>query len=182
MDEKPPFAVARALTGDTAFWSRKASASAHAHGLQPYLKPRENARWWVHPQDAFERMTRYPLQFPNRFGRVYHRRSTSESRFATEKGLYGDRLRSRRPEGRRNEFYCRENRAQRPPTHLGSGRRMTLWARARFAASASRRPEGAVPTTTQATRGETTVVGRRADLGPAPCSKRPTDPVPSLSC
>lgn len=53
-------------------------------------------------------MTRFALQFPDRFGKTYHRRSTSESRNATEKGLFGDRLRSRRPEARRKEVYCPE--------------------------------------------------------------------------
>ncbi|MGH9895936.1 MAG: transposase [bacterium] len=108
LDEKPSYAVAQALTGDGAYWTHRACASAKAHGLQPYFKPHDNARWWPHPADEFERMTRYAHQFPNRFGKVYHRRSTSESRFATEKGLFGDRLRSRRPEARRNEVYCRE--------------------------------------------------------------------------
>lgn len=64
------------------------------------------ARKW--PKDAFEKMTRFGQQFPNRFASVYHRRSTSESRFATEKLLFGDRLRCRRPVSRRNEVLARE--------------------------------------------------------------------------
>ena len=53
-------------------------------------------------------MTRFALQFPNRFKKLYHRRSTSESRNATAKGLFGDRLRTRRPANRRNHAIARE--------------------------------------------------------------------------
>jgi transposase len=108
LDQKPSFAIAQALTGDSAYWNHRACAAARAHGLQPYFRPHDNARWWTHPKDEFERMTRYAKQFPNRFKKTYGQRATSESRFATEKGVFGDRLRSRRPEARRNEVYCRE--------------------------------------------------------------------------
>ena len=59
----------------------------------------------IHPR---KRMTRFALQFPNRFGARYHRRSAAESRFKTEKALFGDRLRCRRPTSRRNEVLARE--------------------------------------------------------------------------
>ncbi len=53
-------------------------------------------------------MTRFALQSPNRWAARYNRRSAAESRFATEKGLFGDRLRCRRPTIRRNEVLARE--------------------------------------------------------------------------
>jgi len=68
----------------------------------------ENARWPTPPGDAFERMRRFALQFPKWFGSWYHRRSAAESRFATEKALFGDRLRCRLPTGRRREVLARE--------------------------------------------------------------------------
>jgi len=49
----------------------------------------------------------FALQFPNRFAARYHGRSAAESRFATEKALFGDRLRCRRPASRRNEVPAR---------------------------------------------------------------------------
>jgi len=108
LDDVPDHAVAGAVTGDGAYWSRASCEAAHRARLQPYFSPRENARWPTHPRDAFEQMTRFALQFPNRFGARYHRRSTAESRFATEKALFGDRLRCRRPASRRNEVLARE--------------------------------------------------------------------------
>lgn len=108
VENVPEVAVAEALAGDGAYWTRSACEAAHAAGLQPYLSPRENARWPTHPVDAFNRMTRFALQFPNRWAARYHRRSAAESRFATEKGLFGDRLRCRRPTSRRNEVLARE--------------------------------------------------------------------------
>lgn len=108
LEQMPEDAAARRLTGDSAYWSHKNCAEAERHELQPIMKPKENARWWTHPKDAFERMTRFAMQFPNRFKRLYHRRSTSESRNATEKGLFGDRLRTRRPASRRNDALARE--------------------------------------------------------------------------
>ena len=107
LDEVPVRAPAKAVTGDGAYWSRACCAAVQAAGLQAYFSPRENARWPTHPKDAFERMTRFALQFPNRFGSRYHRRSTAESRFATEKALFGGRLRCRRPSSRRNEVLSR---------------------------------------------------------------------------
>ncbi len=108
LEQEPADAAARRLDGDSAYWSRKNCAEAERAGLQPIIKPKENARWWTHPKDAFERMTRFAKQFPNRFERLYHRRSTSESRNATEKGLFGDRLRTRRPASRRNDVLARQ--------------------------------------------------------------------------
>lgn len=104
----PEGAPARALVGDTAYWNRDACDAARYEGLVPYFKPKENARWVTTPGDAFERMTRLALARPDEFEPVYHRRSTSESRNATEKLLFGDRLRSRRPEARRNEALARQ--------------------------------------------------------------------------
>ena len=104
----PEDATAEAITGDGAYWSRPACSSAREAGLQPYFSPRKNARRPTHPVDAFDRMTRFALQFPDRWGARYHRRSAAESRFATEKALFGDRLRCRRPTSRRNEVLARE--------------------------------------------------------------------------
>ncbi len=101
-------AEAEAVTGDGAYWNRAACVAARDAGLQPYFSPRENARWPMHPVDAFDCMTRFALQFPNRWATRYHRCSAAESRFATEKGLFGDRLRCRRPTSRRNEVLARE--------------------------------------------------------------------------
>lgn len=104
----PEGAPARALVGDTAYWTRDCADAARYEGLRPFFKPRENARRITMPGDAFERMTRLAQTRPDEFGKTYHRRSTSESRNATEKGLFGDRLRSRRPEARRNEALARQ--------------------------------------------------------------------------
>jgi transposase len=106
--EVPDDAVAQAITGDGAYWSHACCGAARRAGLQPYFSPNENARWPTHPEDAFERMTRFALQFPNRFRARYHRRSAAESRFATEKALFGDRLRCKRPTSRTNEVLARE--------------------------------------------------------------------------
>ena len=108
LEQKPDDAVARRLTGDRAYWSRKNCNEAERHDLQAIMQPKENARWWAHPKDPFERMTRFAMQFPRRFKKLYHRRSTSESRNATDKGLFGDRLRTRRPASRRNDVLARE--------------------------------------------------------------------------
>ncbi len=108
LEQIPDDAVAERLTADSAYWSHKGCAQVERAGLQPMIKPKENARWWTRPTDAFERMTRFAKQFPNRFKKLYHRRSTSESRNATEKGLFGDRLRTRRPASRRNDALARE--------------------------------------------------------------------------
>lgn len=106
--KKPANAVARAITGDSAYWSRRSATIAKENGLQPYLNPKDNARHWAKPKDAFEKQTRFARQFPNRFKKKYSERNTSESRNATEKLLFGERLRSRRPAGRRNETFARE--------------------------------------------------------------------------
>jgi transposase len=108
LDDISEGTAAEALTGDRAYWTRSACAAARDVGLQPYFSPRENARRPTHPVDAFDRMTRFALQFPNRWGTRYHRRSAAESRFATEEVLFGDRLRCRRPTSRRNEVLARE--------------------------------------------------------------------------
>ena len=108
LEDVPDGVEAEAVTEDGAYWSRSACVAARDAGMQPYFSPRENARWPTHPVDAFDRMTRFALQFPNRWGTRYHRRSATESRFATEKGLFGDRLRCRRPTSRRNEVLARE--------------------------------------------------------------------------
>jgi len=60
------------------------------------------------PQSASERITRFALQFPKRFQARNHRRNAAESRSPTEKALFGDRLRCRRPTSRRNEVLARE--------------------------------------------------------------------------
>lgn len=104
----PHYAVANAIAGDSAYWSRASCASARAAGLQPYFKPKSNALWRVTPHDDFERATRFALQFPNRFAEKYHERSTIESRNATDKGLFGERLRNRTPVSRRVEVFARE--------------------------------------------------------------------------
>lgn len=108
LDDIPDGAAAETVTGDGAYWNHACCDAASRAGLQPYFSPKENARWPAHPGDAFERMTRFALQFPNRFHARYHRRSAAESRFATEKALFGDRLRCRRPASRRNEVLARE--------------------------------------------------------------------------
>jgi transposase len=108
VEEVPEGAPARALVGDKAYWTRDCADAARYEGLEPFFPPKENARWVTRPGDAFERMTRHALTRPKQFARVYHRRSTSESRNATEKLLFGDRLRSRRPEARRNEALARQ--------------------------------------------------------------------------
>ena len=108
LDKKPADAIAEAMTGDSAYWTRKLCAATRESGLQPYFKPKSNARHWANPKDPFEKMTRFARQFPNRFAKRYHERSTSESRNATEKMLFGDRLRSRRPTSRRIEVFARE--------------------------------------------------------------------------
>jgi len=104
----PPGILAQALTGDSAYWTRSACAAARDVRLQPYFSPRKNARWPTHPVDAFDRMTRFALRFPNRWGAWYHRRSAAESRFATEKAWFGNRLRCRSPTNWRNEVLARE--------------------------------------------------------------------------
>lgn len=106
--KKPIFAIAKAITGDSAYWSRSSCAAAREVGLQPYFKPKSNAIWRLEPSDAFERATRFALQFPNRFAKKYHERSTSESRNATDKCLFGERLRNRQPVSRRIEVLARE--------------------------------------------------------------------------
>lgn len=94
--------------GDRAYGTRTACAAARDAGAQPYFSPRENARWPMDPANAFDRMTRFAFQLPNRWGARYHRRSAAESRFATEKGLIGDRPQCRRPASRRNEVLARK--------------------------------------------------------------------------
>lgn len=108
LEDVPDTARARAVSGDKAYWTRDLCQEVKDAGFQPYLKPKKNARWWKFPKDAFEKMTRYALQFPNRFASVYHRRSTVESRYATVKELFGDRLRCRQMVSRRNEALARE--------------------------------------------------------------------------
>lgn len=103
MERVPAAAAAEQVTGDTAYWNRAGCSTAKAAGLTPYFKPKTSARFWKWPKDDVEKMNRFAHQFPNRFARVYQRRSTSESRNATEKLLFGDGLRSRRPVARRNE-------------------------------------------------------------------------------
>ena len=104
----PEDAPASRLTADSGYWSHKNCAQVERAGLQPIIKPKSNAKWWTHPTDAFERMTRFAKQFPNRFKGLYRGRSTSESRNATEKGLFGDRLMTRRTEALRNDTLARE--------------------------------------------------------------------------
>lgn len=101
-------AASDALAGDGQYWSRACCAAARRAGLQPYFSPWKNPRWPTRPVDVFERMTRFALQFPNRFRARYQRRSAAESRFATEKALFGDRLRCHRPTSRRNQVLARE--------------------------------------------------------------------------
>lgn len=108
LEDVPDDARARSVSGDKAYWTRDLCQALKDHDLQPYLKPKDHARWWKFPSDAFEKMTRYARQFPNRFAAVYHRRSAVESRYATVKQLFGDRLRCRKRVSRRNEALARE--------------------------------------------------------------------------
>ena len=108
VERVPDDAAAERITADTAYWNRDGCRVAKDAGLTPYFKPKKNARFWKWPKDDFEKMNRFAHQFPNRFAAVYHQRSTSESRNATEKLLFGDRVRSRLPVARRNEVLCRE--------------------------------------------------------------------------
>lgn len=96
------------MLGDKAYWTRANCQASQDAGLQPYFQPKANARWRKFPSDVFERMTRYALNFPNRFQEVYRRRCTAESRFATVKQLFGDRLRCRDRTSRRNSVLARE--------------------------------------------------------------------------
>jgi len=68
-DGVPDGGLAEVLTGDGAYWSRPSGAVTHRAGLQLYFSPKENALWWPHPEDAFECMTRFAMQFSNRLGR-----------------------------------------------------------------------------------------------------------------
>lgn len=108
LENVPDDARAQAISGDKAYWTRDLCQVVKDHDLQPYLKPKDHARWRKFPDDAFEKMTRYALQFPNRFASVYHRRSAVESRYATVKQLFGDRLRCRQMVSRRNEALAKE--------------------------------------------------------------------------
>lgn len=108
IEDIPEGAPADTIVGDGAYWNRDACDAARYARLRPYFMPHDNARRVTIPGDAFERMTRLAQTRPDEFGRVYHRRSTSESRNATEKGLFGDRLRSRKPDSRRNETLARQ--------------------------------------------------------------------------
>lgn len=108
VDAVPDDAGVDTVLGDKAYWTRTKCQAAKDAGLQPYFQPKDNARWWKFPSDAFEKMTRYALNFPNRFQEVYRRRCTAESRFATVKQLFGDRLRCRRRTSRRNTVLARE--------------------------------------------------------------------------
>lgn len=108
IDEVPDEAAVHAVLGDKAYWTRDNCQLVKDAGLQPYFKPKSNARWWRFPSDPFEKKTRYALNFPNRFQDVYRRRVTAESRFATVKLLFGDRLRCRLRTSRRNTVLARE--------------------------------------------------------------------------
>jgi transposase len=108
VDAVPEDAALHAVLGDKAYWTRDNCQVVKDAGLQPYFKPKTNARWWRFPSDAFEKMTRFALQFPNRFQDVYRRRCTAESRFATVKLLFGDRLRCRQGTSRGKTVVARE--------------------------------------------------------------------------
>jgi hypothetical protein len=108
VDAAPEHAQLHALLGDKAYWTRDNCQRVKDAGLQPYVKPKTNARWWRFPSDPFEKMPRYALNVPNRFQDVDRRRVTAESRFAMVKLLFGDRLRCRQRISRRNTVLARE--------------------------------------------------------------------------
>jgi len=58
VDAVPEHAQLHALLGDKAYWTRDNCQLVKDAGLQPYFKPKDNARWWNFPSDAFEKMTR----------------------------------------------------------------------------------------------------------------------------
>jgi len=108
IDEVPDEAAVHAVLGDKAYWTRDNGQLVKDAGLQPYVNPKSNARWWRFPSDPFEKMPRYALNVPNRFQDVDRRRVTAKSRFATVKLLFGDRLRCRLRTRRRNTVLARE--------------------------------------------------------------------------
>ena len=92
---------------DTAYTGEACLQAALSHGATPYHGIKKNARFFRHPETAYESMTNFAAHWPNRYAELYGKRNHAESVFSAIVRLFGHRLRCRSKIGRMNEVQAK---------------------------------------------------------------------------
>jgi transposase len=92
---------------DSAYNGEKCLQVALRHGATPYHGIKKNARFFKHPETAYESMTNFAAHWPNRRAELYGKRNHAEAAFSMIVRLFGHRLRCRSKIGRKNEVQAK---------------------------------------------------------------------------
>jgi len=92
---------------DSAFNGEKCLQAALRHGATPHHGIKKNARFFKHPETAYESMTNFAVHWPNRRAELYGKRNHAEAAFSMIARLFGYRLRCRSDTGRKNEVQAK---------------------------------------------------------------------------
>jgi len=92
---------------DAAYTGEACLQAALRHGATPIHGIKKNARFFKHPETAYERMVNFAVHWPNRYAAMYGKRNHAESVFSAIVRLFGHRLRCRSKIGRMNEVQAK---------------------------------------------------------------------------
>jgi transposase len=106
-DDLPDNVIPVRSLADSAYSGEKCLQAALSHGATPYHGIKKNARFFKHPETAYERMTNFAAHWPNRYAGMYGKRNHAETAFSMITRLFGYRLRCRSKIGRKNEVQAK---------------------------------------------------------------------------
>jgi len=106
-DALPDNVIPKRSLADAAYTGEACLQAALSHGATPYHGIKKNARFFKHPETAYERMTNFAAHWPNRYAEMYGKRNHAESTFSAIVRLLGHRLRCRSKIGRMNEVQAK---------------------------------------------------------------------------
>jgi len=106
-DDLPDNIIPLRSLADSAYNGEKCLQVALRHGATPMHGIKKNARYFRHPETAYEKMTNFARHWPNRYAGMYGKRNHAETAFSTITRLFGHRLRCRSRAGRKNEVQAK---------------------------------------------------------------------------
>jgi len=106
-DGLPDDVIPTRSLADSAYNGEKCLQVALRHGATPYHGIKKNARYFRHPETAYQKMTNFAAHWPNRYNEMYGKRNHAETAFSMIVRLFGHRLRCRSKIGRKNEVQAK---------------------------------------------------------------------------
>ena len=106
-DDLPDNVIPERSLADSAYNGEKCLQVALRHGATPMHGIKKNARFFKHPETAYQKMTNFAVHWPNRFDELRGKRNHAETAFSMITRLFGHRLRCRSKIGRKNEVQAK---------------------------------------------------------------------------